>query len=246
MPESHLDHGGLLALAGKLGADVVQFADNLPLDTLTPAALDRVLADADTRGLAVELGTRGIGRAALVRCAGIAARAGAGFVRTILEDGGAHVGIERAIAVLRDVEPEFRDRGVRLAFENHDRYTTAELVRIVKELGSWTGVCLDTVNSFGALEGPDAVIAALAPYAINLHVKDFAIERAWHRMGFGINGTAVGRGRLDVPALLDRVRGSVSSAVIELWTPPAGDLAATIARERAWAEESVEYLRRYC
>ena len=49
----------------------------------------------------------------------------------------------------------FEEAGVVLAIENHDKFSTDELVYMVEELGpSWVGICLDTVNSFGALEGP--------------------------------------------------------------------------------------------
>jgi sugar phosphate isomerase/epimerase len=67
------------------------------------------------------------------------------------------------------------------------------------------GICLDTVNSFGALEGPEAVLEARLPYTINLHVKDFVIRRHTHQMGFGIEGAPAGEGRLDIPAVLGRV-----------------------------------------
>ena len=107
------------------------------------------------------------------------------------------------------------------------------------------GICLDTVNSFGALEGPEVVVEALAPYTVNLHVKDFIIRRANHMMGFAIEGTPAGQGRLDIPWLLERLRaaGRDPNAIIELWTPPEPDLAATIAKEDAWARESVAYMR---
>jgi sugar phosphate isomerase/epimerase len=133
-----------------------------------------------------------------------------------------------------------------LAIENHDRFRAQDLLRILERLDSpYAGVCLDTVNSFGALEGPEAVVEALGPWVVNLHIKDFAILRAGHRMGFTIEGRPAGQGRLDVPWLLHRVRGlgRDPNAILELWTPPEGTLAETVAKEAAWAEESVRYLR---
>ena len=63
------------------------------------------------------------------------------------------------------------------------------------------GVCLDTVNSFGALEGPAVVVEALAPLAVNLHVKDFVVTRHSSQMGFTVEGRPAGQGSLDVPWL---------------------------------------------
>jgi hypothetical protein len=37
--------------------------------------------------------------------------------------------------------------------------------------------------------------------------------------------------------------GREATPIVELWTPPEADLAATIAKEEAWAQESVAYLR---
>jgi len=107
------------------------------------------------------------------------------------------------------------------------------------------GICLDTVNSFGALEGPETVVETLGPWTVNLHVKDFAIERVSHAMGFVVEGKPAGRGRLNVPWLLEKLRalGRDPNAILELWTPPGATLEETIAREAEWAEDSIKYLR---
>jgi hypothetical protein len=108
---------------------------------------------------------------------------------------------------------------------------------------------LDTVNSFGALEGPEFVIDTLAPYVVNLHVKEFVIYRASHMLGFIIEGAPIGKGRLNVSWLLNtlstRQRERDFNAVLELWTPPDANIDDTIAKETAWAVESVAYLRQF-
>ena len=64
-------------------------------------------------------------------------------------------------------------------------------------------------------------------------------------MGFTIEGTPAGQGKLDVPWLIERLRkeGREFNAILELWTPPEASLAETVAKERNWAEMSVTYLR---
>jgi sugar phosphate isomerase/epimerase len=117
---------------------------------------------------------------------------------------------------------------------------------MVRDLGTeWAGICLDTVNSIGALEGPEVVVDTLGPLTVNLHVKDFRIARAPHGMGFVVEGTPAGLGMLDVPWLLDAIGGNGRevNAILELWTPPEATVDATIAKESAWAEQSITYLQ---
>ena len=66
-------------------------------------------------------------------------------------------------------------------------------------------------------------------------------------MGFVVSGAPAGQGRLNVPWLLEQLRaaGRDVNAILELWTPFGLGLDETIARERAWAEQSIAYLRKY-
>jgi len=142
--------------------------------------------------------------------------------------------------------PEFGRAGVCLAIENHDRFKAKTLAGIVERINSqYIGICLDTVNSFGALEGPEAVLGALGPLVVNLHVKDFTVFHANHMMGFTVEGRPAGQGHLNIPWLLGQLRGLGldPNAILELWTPPEDSLSATIAKEHAWAVASVKYLR---
>ncbi len=153
---------------------------------------------------------------------------------------------EEVVRALRAVAPEFERAGVCIAVENHDRFSASVLADIVRRVESdHIGVCLDTVNSFGALEGPEVVLEILGPYVVNLHIKDFAVFRASHMMGFSVEGRPAGQGRLNVPWLLQTLRDwdRDPNAILELWTPPEEELKATIRKEEAWAVQSVKYLR---
>ncbi|RPJ43415.1 MAG: sugar phosphate isomerase/epimerase, partial [Chloroflexi bacterium] len=50
----------LVDRAQQLGVNVLQFADNLPLDQLPPANLEELAHSAVERGIEIEIGTRGI------------------------------------------------------------------------------------------------------------------------------------------------------------------------------------------
>ena len=159
---------------------------------------------------------------------------------------------DEIVGTLSGMMPDFEREGVVLAIENHDRHTAAQYVSMLERICSpWVAMCLDTANSFGALEGPAVVVEALAPWTANLHVKDFVVARFPHNLGFTIEGRPVGQGQLDVAWVLERVRnaGRDPNVILEQWTPPqavltAGTLEETITKEAAWAVESVAYLRR--
>jgi sugar phosphate isomerase/epimerase len=247
-PADPLDAFDLLERAATLGVALVQIADNLPLETMPPAAVARLGSTARETGLALEIGTRGIEPSHLYRFLDIARCLHAGLVRTLTANNSPAPPAEQIEASLREVLPAYEQAGVQLALENYEQQTSEELADLVRRIDSpCLGVCLDTVNSLGALEGPAEVTRFLLPIAFNLHVKDFGIERVPSRMGYLVIGRPAGTGRLDVPALLDQARrhGREPSVIVEQWPPFSDTLAATIALEAEWAEQSVRYLQQY-
>jgi sugar phosphate isomerase/epimerase len=245
-PDSPMDAVGLLHKAAQLGVSVVQFADNLPLDALLEKELARLQQAALALGVSIEVGTRGVVPDHLYAYLALAERFGSDIVRVVVDTAGHHPSEGEIVASLRAVMPAYERAGVCLAIENHDRFRARALTRLLEQVDSPSvGICLDTVNSFGALEGPEAVLKELGPWVVNLHIKDFCIGRPDHKMGFTIVGRPAGQGRLDVPWLLRTLRdlGRDPNAILELWTPLQKDLADTIISEDRWAAASVEYLR---
>jgi sugar phosphate isomerase/epimerase len=233
----------LIARARDLGVSVVQVCDNIPLDGAPDSYLANLSARAESTGVSVEVGTRGTRPDQLQRFLRIAVSLGARLVRSMIV-----TSVAEAEEDIRAVLPEFEKRGVVIAIENYEKHGVRALADMIARIGSKSlGACLDTVNSLGALELPQEAIDALLPHTASLHVKDFDIVRADHRMGFSVVGTPAGKGRLNVPALLDAARnnGRDPNTILELWTPPAGSLEETVAREHQWAKESISFLRRY-
>jgi 3-oxoisoapionate decarboxylase len=226
------------------GVHLVQVADNLPLHTLDN--LDEFHTHANALGIAVEVGTRGIAPDLLHTYLRLAQRFGTNIVRTIPDTADHHPSVDEIIGTLKDIAPEFAAAGVYLALENYDRFKSAEMAQMVEQIGSdHVGICLDTVNSFGSLEGPEIVVATLGPFIVNLHIKEFTIQRASYVMGFELMGKPAGQGMLNIPWLLDQLKGREFNAILELWPPPEVALAATIAKEERWVRESIAYLRQY-
>ncbi|HEY9075729.1 MAG TPA: TIM barrel protein [Anaerolineaceae bacterium] len=247
-PEQPLRVADLLDRAAILGVKVLQVADNLPLHCLPAEEKVAFSQKAKDLGVQLEVGTRGIQEENLERYLALALQLGSPILRVVIDAPGFRPEPADVVTLLKGVMPAFEERGVCLAIENHDRFKARTLAEIIEKVGSASvGICLDTVNSFGALEGPEVVVPTLAPYTVNLHLKDFVIARSQHMMGFEISGCPLGEGRLEVGWLLEMLDRSHRdpNAILELWTPAAETLAATCAREAAWAERSVRNARRW-
>lgn len=247
-PERPLDLMGLLDKASALDVRVLQIADNLPLDRLPESDLAAFREGSTKTGISIEVGTRGISHGNLCTYLRLAECLGSPILRVVIDTTDQKPTEMEVVETLKGIIVEFERAGVCLAIENHDRFTTKALRRIVSEVGSdHLGICLDVANSFGALEGPEVVVDTLAPLAVNLHIKDFDVFRAHHKMGFLIEGRQVGQGRLDVPWLLNKLRTAQvdPNAILEQWTPPEETLTQTIEKEDRWATNSVRYLRQF-
>lgn len=245
-PAHPMDAHAFLDWAAELGVGLVQIADNLPLDSLSLAELRDVVRHADSAGIAVEVGTRGIDPDHIRKYLQIARECRSQLLRVVVDSAQHHPSADEVVQILRCELPEFEASDVTLAIENHERFTSRVLVRILYQLQSDSvGVCLDTVNSFGALEGPEVVITTLAPWVVNLHLKDFQVRRASHMMGFAIEGCPAGQGQLNIDWLMSKLREQRRdpNAILELWPAPEESIEKTVEKEKSWARSSVEYLR---
>lgn len=144
-----------------------------------------------------------------------AAQAGATVVRTVnlpgrryevfKEDREYRAFKERSRQSLRLAEPVVARHKVRLAVENHKDFRAAELVELIRWVGSeWVGVCVDLGNNLALLEGPAEVVRALAPLAFACHFKDMAVAEAPD--GFLLSEVVLGEGFLDLKAAVKTLR----------------------------------------
>ena len=243
-PAQPLDEHGLLDRCAEHGVKLLQIGDNLPLNTFSLPRLDRLAKRADREGIQLEIGARRLTRECVQEYATIARRVGAKLIRFVIDDADYHPSPEAISGLLRQCAP-WLDSLI-LGLENHDRLPAALLREIIESAASpCIGVCLDTANSLGAGEGIDAVAAILAPLTVNLHLKDFNIQRVSYLMGFTVSGCPAGGGMMNVPGLLKALAPfhRCQTAVLELWTPPEMQLELTIQKEAAWAAQSLQFLR---
>ncbi|MEW6160774.1 MAG: TIM barrel protein [Verrucomicrobiota bacterium] len=197
-------------------------------------------------GIEIETGARGLTPAHLQDYLEISRRLSARLLRFVVDAGNYEPSLDKISGVIHDALPALNEASITLGIENHDRFPCAALRRLVEDIGSErVGICLDTANSLGAGEGIGEVLAQLAPVCVNLHIKDFAIARLPHLMGFTVTGRVLGEGMLPLNQVLETIAscGRCETAIVETWPPPESEMSATLAKEKDWAERSVQVLR---
>jgi 3-oxoisoapionate decarboxylase len=84
-----------------------------------------------------------------------------------------------------------------VGIENHKDWTIEEMVPLLKSYNSeYLGACIDFGNSISLLDDPREVIEALAPFVVNTHIKDAAVEQ--YADGFLLSEVPMGTGIVDL------------------------------------------------
>ncbi|WFR65777.1 sugar phosphate isomerase/epimerase [Curtobacterium flaccumfaciens] len=236
------------------GVGLFQICDHPPLDTASDDRLAAIRALADELGLALEVGTRGTDPAHLARYLHIAQALGATLVRSMWTSGDDQPDATETERRLRQALPAYEAAGVTLALETYEVVATADLVAVVRAIGSdHLGVCLDPANTVARLEQPADVVAMTAPHVVNWHVKDSGFTRSPGWVGFQYTGVRTGTGVLDYDAVRTAIDPDTRgiNRVIEFWLPwqdtsvgNTDDPAQTTTRiEAEWTEHTIEYIR---
>ncbi len=233
-----------------LGCTLLQIADSAELDGLDTSGRRELLSHAVGAGVRLQVGTSGCTTERLLAQLSAAVDLQADVVRIVLDHTGINPTQQEVESILGGVAPRFEDAGVTVAIENHFLTPSTEIEAIVGAVDSpAVGVCLDTANSIMVGEWPDQTIDLLAPFAVNLHFKDYAVEPDALGVGGHVVGRQLGDGWLDVPALLgalaaeDQRREGRMGVIIEQWLPLGADEHSTIQSERAGREANVERAR---
>ena len=149
---------------------------------------------------------------------------------------------------LRDWAPRAAAQGTVLAIENHQDFTSAELVEFCETYGPGLGICLDTGNTFPVAESPESFTRRVAPFVRHVHLKDYRVQ--FTSEGYRLVRCAIGDGAVPFVALRDILAhhhtaltavlepGALEARHIRLLTPdwwtgyapkPASELAACLA-----------------
>lgn len=244
---ANMNLSDLLHYAHQQGIRRVQVGDNFPLHLQSKADCEQWAVLAQDLGIQIEVGTRRLEMTHILTYLDLAEIFESPFIRVVIDDGDYRPSPKQIITTLYQLAPELETRRRILAIENHDRFTASTLQNFIESSNAdWVNVCLDTANSLGANEGIATVLEHLAPYTINLHIKDFRIQRWPHLMGFRVEGCAAGQGILDIPALLKQIAPfeCCQSLTLELWSSPLSTQEETLENERRWAASSIDYLKK--
>ena len=244
-PANPMDVYGFMQFAHDHGFNLVQIADNLPLHRFKAEELMDIVTTAKKLGIEIEVGTRGLTIENVEQYLKISATLNSSLLRIVIDQGNHQPSIDEIHSLIQELIPLLEQHNISLAIENHDRLKASEFKEIVEKANSkYIGICLDSVNSIGADEGFEYVFKTLAPYTINVHLKDYSIKRKSHMMGFDIEGVTAGEGRLPVINLINTLQkyGNCHSLILELWPPLEVDLEKTILKEQDWVKKSAQYL----
>lgn len=247
-PPKPIDAFDLLDQAQMRGLGIVQYADNLPLDRLSEADHHRLADAARDRGIRLELGTQCFDADEVGRYLVIGQRLGAAIMRVALDEADAHLPVVELAEQLRPLLDRARSSGIRIAIENHFNYPSPRMVDLLTTLDDPAlGVCLDVANSICAGEWPEATVSMLAPFTINLHLKDYVITPDPYGVGFRIHGVPLGKGRAPIRWILDQLAHCPQdmSVILEHWLPLTEGLEAAIAAEGPWLDQTVAAARTF-
>jgi 3-oxoisoapionate decarboxylase len=111
-------------------------------------------------------------------------------------------GFHRQIAAAVPIVERHR---MKLGIENHKDWHVDEQVALLDRFSSeYVGVTLDTGNNLSILDDPYETVEKLAPYTVNVHFKDMAMEET--EDGFLLAEVPLGEGLLDMPRITDTIR----------------------------------------
>jgi 3-oxoisoapionate decarboxylase len=97
--------------------------------------------------------------------------------------------------------PMAADQGVSFAIENHQDFTSQELVNFCEEFGPSVGICFDTGNAFPVGEAPLDFARRAAPHVKHLHLKDYRVQ--FTDEGYRLVRCAIGDGAAPFKGIVD-------------------------------------------
>ena len=242
VPDRPMTPFDLLDAAEGYGLKVVQYADNMPLHTLSEAEQHRLAELAREKEIALEVGTQSFDAEEVGLYLDIGRRLGARILRVALDAADAQVPVANLAGQLRPLLDRAQEAGLRIAIENHFNYPSPRMVELLDHAGHGAlGVCLDVANSICAGEWPEETVRLLAPYTINLHLKDYVITPDSYGVGFYIHGVPLGQGRAPISWILDQLAQCPPdmSVILEHWLPKGPDAAQARAQEAPWLDQTV-------
>ncbi|MCG8698390.1 MAG: sugar phosphate isomerase/epimerase [Bacteroidales bacterium] len=235
----------LMQKAKEQGVNLVQIADNLPLEKLSGKELSELAEFSVKHKIDIEVGTKGIEVDHLLNFLGIAKKLGSPILRTLPALFGKKAEFDVVKRNILEVLPKFEEANVIIVLENTEAFHACEYVELMKSINhSHFRMCVDLANALGIMEGPEYVMEELLPYCGNYHFKDVEVTRSQTLMGFSVHGKPAGQGQIPLPLVLNKLTELqlFPSVILELWPPPQSNIEETMQLEDKWVGESITYL----
>ena len=106
------------------------------------------------------------------------------------------------ILKLKSLKKILLKNNLKIAIENHQDLDSFELKYIVEKVGKDViGINFDVGNSIATCENPILFANRVAPYIVNVHIKDYKLTRSSE--GIILNRCAIGKGDVDFKKILD-------------------------------------------
>lgn len=229
-----------------LGGRVFQICDYSAIERYSTHELAELRRKASDLGIALELGTRGIGYDKLTRYLDLAEALDVRLLRSMFNDGETRPTPTQAERSLHRILPRLESQHVKLALETYEQVPVKTMMSVIEAIDSpYVGVCLDPANCVAALEFPAHVIAQTADHVVNLHIKDFTFTRTDGWIGFRLLGCPLGEGLLELDSILERIapQDRDINLIIEHWLDWQGDTQTTHLKEAEWTHHNMNLLR---
>lgn len=142
--------------------------------------------------------------------------------------------------------PVLEKHKIPLGIENHKDWTLEEFIALMKGFSSeYLGACIDTGNNIALLDDPMDLVEGLAPYAVNTHIKDMAVEE--YEEGFLLSEAPLGLGMLDMKRIIRMIGKARPKTKFTLEMITRNPLKVPCLTEKYWStfsDRSGSYLAR--
>jgi hypothetical protein len=146
--------------------------------------------------------------------------------------------------MLREASEQAGEYGISLAIENHQDFTSDELMELCETTGANVGVCLDTGNALSVGEDPVSFARTIAPRVKHVHFKDYQVH--WSDEGYRLVRCAIGDGvipfseiatvlRRDAPLTVGVEIGALAARHIRVLTPQWWNGYPSRPHDSVWA-----------
>ena len=245
VPDTPLSPQALVETTARHELKLLQIADNMPLLNASTHTLNTLKAAATQHNIELELGTDGVSNGNLRAYLRIAQHLNAKLVRVTLNQQDLNLDRPQLIKHLQQLAADYQQANVSIAIENHFLLTSDKLISIIKNINAPNvGVCLDVANSIASKEWPETTISTLAPYALNLHLKDYQTKIDPYGVGLSISGSPLGEGELDIQNVFTHLKqhNKNINIILEHWLPPTPQ---KLEFEDTWTQQSIRTARAF-